>query len=69
MKPTVIPSRGETRGGTDQLLTAREVALYLHICPKKVYDLPIPQVRISDRRIRFIMKDVTDYVQHCRRSR
>jgi len=52
-----------------QLLTAIEVANRLRIGVKKVYSLPIPQVRLSDRRVRYLISDVDAFVLRSRRGR
>lgn len=47
------------------LLTALEVAALLGIRPKRVYELPIPRVRLGTKTIRWRMKDIQTYVdQH-----
>jgi predicted DNA-binding transcriptional regulator AlpA len=53
---------------TDSLMTVQQVADYLRINKKRVYTLPIPQVRLSDRRVRFLSADVTAYVYRNRRG-
>lgn len=52
-----------------ELLTAAEVGEILRVNPKKVYELAIPQVRLSTRRIRFLRADVFAYIQRNRTSR
>jgi predicted DNA-binding transcriptional regulator AlpA len=49
-----------------RLLTATDVAQYLQIAPKKVYELSIPMVRISERRVRYLESDMLAYVQRNR---
>lgn len=59
--------RQET-AGIAHLLTAKDVASILRVSPKRVYELPIPQVRFG-RSIRFRPVDVTAYVEsHCERA-
>lgn len=43
------------------LWTAGQVADYLQIPIKKVYELPIPQIRISERRLRWRPRVVIHY--------
>jgi predicted DNA-binding transcriptional regulator AlpA len=52
--------------GGSRLLTASDVAQYLQIAPKKVYELSIPTVRISERRVRYLESDMLAYVQRNR---
>lgn len=52
-----------------RLLTVNDVALYLRIAPKKVYELSIPTVRISERRVRYLESDMLAYVQRNRSRR
>lgn len=48
------------------LLTVRQVAALLAISPKKVYALPMRQVRLSERRVRYLMADVLAFIEECR---
>lgn len=47
----------------EDLWTAREVADRIHLRPKAVYELGIPHVRISDRRIRYRPEDVRAWIE------
>lgn len=47
----------------EPLLTAEEVGEILQVPKKSVYELPIPRVRISKRRIRWRPKDVRQFVE------
>ena len=40
---------GGSTADVEHLLTAKEVAEVLNVRPKRVYELSIPSVRISDR--------------------
>jgi predicted DNA-binding transcriptional regulator AlpA len=56
-----------TRGGPAQLeleplLTAAEVARLLGVRPKRVYELGIPAVRISERSLRWARPDVAAWI-------
>lgn len=51
-----------------QLLTAKQVAALLCIGPKKVYSLPISQIRFSDHRVRFSRLDVDAFIRRHRRG-
>ena len=53
----------------DRLLTAKELALQLNVSPKKVYELPIEQVRLTPRRVRWKQSDVDSYVSSRRQVR
>ena len=48
---------------SEPLWTAREVAVKLQLPKKSVYELPIPQVRIGPRRIRYRPSDVQAFVR------
>jgi hypothetical protein len=63
-----IEAGNQSTVGGPPLLTAAQVGGYLGISPKRVYELPIPQVRVSDRRIRYLTEDVTSYVRRNRRG-
>ena len=59
----------EPEPGVDvDLWTAREVGAYLRIPAKKVYELPMPRVTLSARRVRFLKSDVFAFVQRHRRT-
>lgn len=47
----------------EPLLTAEELAEILQVPKKSVYDLPIPRVRIGERRIRWRPADVREHIQ------
>jgi predicted DNA-binding transcriptional regulator AlpA len=56
--------------GTDErLLTAREVAGIIGVNIKRVYDLRIPAVRISDRSLRWSRRDVLNWIEERREVR
>jgi predicted DNA-binding transcriptional regulator AlpA len=63
----VLPERGRP-ANLETLLNAAEVAAYLGIGRKKVYGLPIAQVRLSDKRVRWLASDVNAYVRRNRRG-
>lgn len=56
------------RGEIEALLTAQEVAEILGVRPKRVYELGIPSVRISQRGIRWQPSDVQRWIQQRRES-
>ncbi len=49
-----------------RLLTAAEVAAILRIAAKKVYELPIPRVALSPKRIRWREDDVFAFIDRRR---
>lgn len=51
-----------------RLLTAIEVADLLRVGVKKVYTMPIAQVRLSDSRVRYCLSDVQAFVMKSRRT-
>lgn len=65
-----LVERSEEPGGAPEapsnLLTAKEVGTYLRIPAKKVYELGIPRVVLSDRRVRWLVSDILAYVQRSR---
>ena len=52
----------EDGGATDPLLTAAEVGELLGISSRMVLCLPIKQIRIGPRTIRFRLQDIYDYL-------
>ena len=48
---------------SEPLWTAKQVAAKLQLPKKSVYELPIPQVRIGPRRIRYRPSDVRAFVR------
>lgn len=46
----------------EPLLTAEDVGLILQISTKSVYELPIPKVRLSKRRIRYRPEDIEKFI-------
>jgi predicted DNA-binding transcriptional regulator AlpA len=50
----------------ERLLTAADVGRYLAIPAKKVYDLPLHRIRLSEKRVRFLESDVRAYVNRQR---
>lgn len=46
----------------EPLLTAEDVGILLQVPTKSVYELPIPKVRISKRRIRYRPEDVEEFI-------
>lgn len=46
----------------EPLLTAEDVGIILQVPTKSVYELPIPKVRISKRRIRYRPEDVEEFI-------
>ena len=46
----------------EQLLTAAEVAKVLGVRPKRVYELGIPAVKISERSLRWSRADLVHWI-------
>lgn len=46
------------------LLNAAQLANWLNVSARRVYELPIKQRRISARSIRWDRQDVLDYIEH-----
>ena len=56
-------SVGPTRGSVeDRLLPAEKAAWFLGIHPQKLYELPIPRVKLSDRRTRWRLSDLNEFI-------
>jgi predicted DNA-binding transcriptional regulator AlpA len=53
--------RAET-AGIPELLNVKQVAAILGVKHKRVYELPVPQTRLSERRIRFHPADVQAFI-------
>ena len=49
-----------------QLMTAKEVGVYFRIPAKKVYELAIPRVELSERRVRWLRSDLQAFVRQSR---
>jgi predicted DNA-binding transcriptional regulator AlpA len=49
-----------------RLLTAKEVASFLRIPARKVYELHLPRVELSPRRVRWLESDLRAYTSRCR---
>lgn len=47
----------------EPLLTAAEVGRILGVRPKRVYELPIPQIRISEHAIRWSRADLVAWLE------
>ncbi|MFC1531209.1 helix-turn-helix transcriptional regulator [Gemmatimonadota bacterium] len=54
------PARGSIE---DLLLTADRAGRYLDIHPQKLYELPIPRVKLSDRRTRWRLSDLNEFIE------
>ncbi len=54
---------------TDRLLTAKEVAAYVGVNVKRVYELGIPAVHISQRSLRWRLSDVLHWIEERRDPR
>lgn len=53
----------------EQLLTAREVAAFIGVNGKRVYELGIPAVHISQRSLRWRLGDVLHWIEERRDRR
>ena len=49
-----------------EVLTVEQVAELLQVSPKRVRQLPIPQVRLGPRTIRFRREDVERFIERKR---
>ena len=60
------PDPGVVGDGFDEerLLTARELADWLRLPQKSVYELPIPRIVLGPRRIRWRPSDVRDFLSN-----
>ncbi len=47
----------------EPLLTAKQVAEILNVRPKRVYELSIPSVRISDRQVRWRLETLERWIK------
>jgi predicted DNA-binding transcriptional regulator AlpA len=52
----------------EPLLTAAEVGRILGVRPKRVYELPIPQIRISEHAIRWSRADLSAWLAQRREA-
>ena len=53
----------------EQLLTAKEVAAFMGVNEKRVYELGIPVIRISERSLRWRRSDVVKWIEERREPR
>lgn len=53
----------------EQLLTAKKVAAFLGVHEKRVYELGIPVIRISERSLRWRREDIVKWVEERREVR
>ena len=53
----------------EQLLSAREVAAFIGVNGKRVYELGIPAIRISQRSLRWRLRDVLNWIEERRDRR
>ena len=60
--------RLERSEAPERLLTAAEVARWLNVKPKRVYELGVPAVRISERSLRWRPSEVARWIEE-RRNR
>lgn len=54
--------------GFEPLLTAVQVGRILGVRPKRVYELPIPQIRISEHALRWSRADLTTWLAQRREA-
>jgi hypothetical protein len=55
-------------GASPELMVVKEVGALLRIAPKKVYELPLPRVELSARRVRWLRVDVLAYIRRQRHA-
>ena len=65
-KPEVPLTRANQRIIIEPLMTAAEVASVLVVNTKRVYELGIPSIRLSNRTIRWRPSDVKEYIDERR---
>ena len=61
-----LESGAPEAAGLEPLLTAREVARILGVREKRVYELGIPAVRLSERSLRWKPTDVQAWIEQRR---
>lgn len=61
-----VSNSDDVPDGPSNLLTAKEVGAYLRIPTKKVYELGIPRVVLSNRRVRWLTTDLHAYIRRSR---
>jgi predicted DNA-binding transcriptional regulator AlpA len=59
---------GQVGDANPELMTAKEVGALLRIAAKKVYELPLPRVELSQRRVRWLRVDVLAYIRRQRHA-
>jgi predicted DNA-binding transcriptional regulator AlpA len=52
----------QTSSQPDELLTRDEVAAWLKLPPKSVYELPIAKVKLGHRTVRWRRSDVEEFI-------
>jgi predicted DNA-binding transcriptional regulator AlpA len=62
VKPSSDHPTSDTGTTLEPLLTAADVAKVLGVRPKRVYELGIPAVRISERSLRWSRGDVAQWI-------
>jgi predicted DNA-binding transcriptional regulator AlpA len=50
----------------EHLWTAREVAEFLQVREKRVYELDLPQIRLAPRTVRFVPQEIRDWLNNRR---
>ena len=58
----------QTAEAAPELMTAKEVGVLLRIAAKKVYELKLPRVELSPRRVRWLRTDVLAYIRRQRHA-
>jgi predicted DNA-binding transcriptional regulator AlpA len=65
-----LPEDRRTEVSSDeQLLSARDVAALMGVSVKRVYELGIPAIRISQRSLRWRLRDVLGWIEDRRDRR
>lgn len=64
--PLRLEPSGQDIAGIEPLLTARQVATILGVRDKRVYELGIPAVRLSEWSLRWRPSDVRDWIERRR---
>jgi predicted DNA-binding transcriptional regulator AlpA len=74
--PSQLPQPSASPASTDPLLTAEDLAQWLRVTPRAIYELsrnrsqvrgkhPLPAIRIHKKMLRFRRSDIENWLQRC----